>query len=364
MKNKFFIYIIIFTLLIGTSVSAEPNINSRYALILDGNTNRILYNKNGYEETSNASTTKIVTALVAIKYGNLDKKFTISKKAAKVSGSQVGYKEGEKISLRELLYGLMLRSGNDAAIAIAEGISGNEENFMNLVNSYIKEAGVKTTHFTSPHGLDDEQHYSTAYDLAYFTSIGMKNSLFREIVSTKDTDGEGNFTRNYHNINKILYLIPSANGVKTGYTGNAGKCLVTSVNAENRDIIIVLLNCSDRWNVTKKLYDYVLDNYSFKTILKKGETISENSIPYGDKKVFLTVSQDISMPVKNEENLSYRIYMDEDLLPIKKGERVGTLCIFSEDEMIYSCDVYSQNNVDYKNIFRKWFEIIKKNFNS
>lgn len=360
MKNRFLILIFISILLISVTVSAEPYINSRYALVLDGATNRVLYNKNGYEQAANASTTKIVTALVAIKYGNLDEKFIISKKAAGTSGSEVGYKEGEKISLRELLYGLMLRSGNDAAIAIAEGIGGSEENFMNMVNSYIKEMGVSTTHFTSPHGLDNDQHYSTAYDLAYFTSIGMKNSIFNEIVSTKDTNGEGLFTRSYHNINKMLYMIPEANGVKTGFTGNAGKCLVTSVNTNNRNIIIVLLNCSNRWNVTKQLYDYVMENYSFKTLFKKGDTVSEISIPYGDKKAYLTVSEDVSLPVGIEENLSCRVYMNENLLPIKKGDRVGTLCVFKEDDIIYSCSIYSQNDIDYKNKFRKWYEKVKK----
>lgn len=362
MKNKLLILIIVFISLFSSSVWAEPYVNSKYAIVIDGETNRVLYNKNGYEKTSNASTTKIVTALTAIKYGNFEEKYTISKKAASVSGSRVGYKAGEKISLRELLYGLMLRSGNDAAIAIAEGISGSEENFMNLVNSYIKEMGAASTHFTSPHGLDNEEHYSTAYDLAYFTSIGMKNKVFNQIVSTKDTNGEGLFTRSYHNINKILYLIPGANGVKTGFTGNAGKCLVSSVNTNNRNIIIVLLNCSDRWNVTKKLYDYVIQNFSFTTIFKKGDTVIEKNIPYGDKKVYAAVSEDVTLPISKGENLIYQVYMNENLLPIKKGDKIGVLCVFKDDDIIYSCDLYSQNDIDYNSKFRKWYENIKKKF--
>jgi len=361
MKNKFLIFLVIFISL-SSSVSAEPNINSRYAIVIDGKTNRVLYSKNGYDMAANASTTKIVTALVALKYGNLEEKFIISKKAASVSGSEVGYKEGEEITLRELLYGLMLRSGNDAAIAVAEGIGTSEENFMNMVNSYIKDQGIYTTHFTSPHGLDNTQHFSTTYDLAYFTSIGMKNKEFNQIVSTKDTNGNGLFTRSYHNINKILYLIPEANGVKTGYTGNAGKCLVTSVNTQNRDIIIVLLNCNDRWNVTKKLYNYVLDNYSFKTIFKKGDTIIEKNIPYGNKTASLTVSEDISLPVQKGESLSYQVFLDENLLPIKKGDEAGTLCVFKDDDIIYRCAVYSQEDIDYSSKLRKWYEKIRKKY--
>lgn len=362
MKNKLFILIIVLTSLISSTVWAEPYVNSKYAIVIDGETNRVLYNKSGYEKAPNASTTKILTALTAIKYGNLEEQYIISKKAASVSGSKVGYKAGEKISLRELLCGLMLRSGNDAAIAIAEGIGGSEENFMDLVNSYIKEMGAANTHFTSPHGLDNEEHYSTAYDLAYFTSIGMKNKTFNEIVSAKDTNGEGSFTRSYHNINKILYLIPGANGVKTGYTGNAGKCLVSSVNTNNRNIIIVLLNCSDRWNVTKKLYDYVIQNYSFNTIFKKGETVIEKNIPYGDSIAYITVSEDVTLPILKGENLKYQVYIDKKILPIKKGDKVGVLCVFKDDDIIYSCNVYSQNDIDYNSIFRKWYENIKRKF--
>lgn len=355
-KKIIYIFILSISLILPTKVYSVPYVNSRYALVLDSESLRILYNKNGFERVANASTTKIMTALVAIEKGDLNKKYIISKKASRVSGSSVGYKEGEEITLKELLYGLMLRSGNDAAIAIAEGIGGDENNFMNMVNDYIIQNGGKNTHFTSPHGLDNPLHYTTAYDLAYFTAKGMKNNIFREIVGTTDTNGDGFFTRSYHNINKILYLVKGANGVKTGYTGNAGKCLVSSINREGRDIIYVLLNSEDRFNVTKALNDYIIKNYSFKTILKKGETVGEKEIIYGDSSLKVTINEDITLPILDGESLDYRIYIDGNSTIIKKGEKVGTIVVFKEDDIIYSASLYAQNDVKYKHKWREWLE--------
>ena len=229
------------------------NVDARCAIALGAKSKVVLYEKNAYELVPMASTTKIMTILVALKYGNLDKELEISSKSATMRGSTVGYKKGEKIKLKELLFGLMLRSGNDAAIAIAEGISGSVEEFAKLMNEYANEIGVINTHFQSPHGLDSDEHYTTAYDLAVVTAKAQETKLFNEIVSAKDVDGKTyGFTRSYHNINKILWEIPEANGVKTGFTGKAGKCLVTSAKVQGNDVIVVVLNCTPRWKETKK----------------------------------------------------------------------------------------------------------------
>ncbi|HEY5562495.1 MAG TPA: serine hydrolase, partial [Clostridiaceae bacterium] len=188
-------------------------LNARSAIVIDSNTGRILYEKNSEELIPMASTTKMMTALVALKYGKLDEKITISKRSANVSGSTVGYKKDEVITLKELLYGLMLRSGNDAAIAIAEGISGSVEDYLKLMNDYALQMGISGTHFETPHGLDSEFHYTTSYELALIARKAMKEKTFREIVQTKTVDGKAyGFTRSYNNINKILHLIPNANG--------------------------------------------------------------------------------------------------------------------------------------------------------
>ena len=199
-----------------------PVVYARNAVAIDAKSKRVLYEKNAHLTTAMASTTKIITASVALRYGDLNKKVTISSRAASIRGSVVGYKKGEEITIKELIYGLMLKSGNDAAIAIAEGISGSVEEFVRLMNEYATQIGLIDTHFESPHGLDSGKHYSSAYDLALATAHAKENDLFNKIVATKDIGpGSEGFTRGFHNINKILWQVAGANGVKTGYTGQA-----------------------------------------------------------------------------------------------------------------------------------------------
>lgn len=261
---------LIFTQVLGASVNAKSKdntqlrVNARSAIALDKESGTVLYEQNAYEIVPMASTTKILTSLIAIEQGDLDKKVTISKKAASIRGSTVGYKANEEITLKELIFGLMFKSGNDAAIAIAEELGGSIEGFSEIMNHYARGIGILDSHFESPHGLDSSEHYSSAYDLAILTAKGMDYDLFREIVGSKQISKEKyNFTRDYNNINKILWKIPGANGVKTGSTGQAGKCLVSSINNNGKDVIIVVLNCPDRWNVTEKIYKHVLEKVAF-----------------------------------------------------------------------------------------------------
>lgn len=275
--------------------SKPLRVSARNAIALDAKTKEVLWDQNGYEIVPMASTTKILTCLIAINYGNLDRKVTISKNAASIRGSTVGFRSGEEVTMRELLFGLMFKSGNDAAIAIAEDIGGSIEGFSNIMNDFAKSIGILDSHFESPHGLDSAKHYSSAYDLAILTSKAMEYPEFRECVGEKTISKDKyNFTRDYSNINKILHRIPEANGVKTGYTGGAGKCLVSSVNHNGRNIIIVVLNCVDRWNVTENIYKYVTANNEFitksnKEILKEeklaglGDVIEEEDVTYGYK---------------------------------------------------------------------------------
>jgi D-alanyl-D-alanine carboxypeptidase len=239
-------------------------VNARNAIAIDSSTGEVLYEKNAYEIVPMASTTKILTALITIERMDPQEKFIVSKNASSIRGSKVGYKAGDEITVKELLYGLMYRSGNDAAITLAEGMGGSIEGFAEIMNEYSKSLGLLDSHFQSPHGLDMTEHYSSAYDLAILTSKGMEYEVFREIVGTKEISKEKyNFTRDYNNINKILWKIPGANGVKTGYTGQAGKCLVSSIDYNGRDVIIVVLNCPDRWNVTEKIFKYIQETVAF-----------------------------------------------------------------------------------------------------
>ncbi|WP_194190407.1 D-alanyl-D-alanine carboxypeptidase family protein [Clostridium chrysemydis] len=239
-------------------------VSARHAIAYSRKTGQIIFEQNAYQNVPIASTTKILTALVAIESENLNKEFSVSKNAVSVRGSKVGYKIDEKVKLEELLHGLLFKSGNDAAIIIAEGISGSVEEYCKLMSHYSISIGAIDSHFTTPHGLDDIDHYSSAYDLALITSKAMENEIFRNIVSKKEIN-KSDFSRSYNNINKILWKIPQANGVKTGYTGGAGKCLVSSIKHSGDDIIIVVLDCPDRWNQTEKIFNFVKENYRTKT---------------------------------------------------------------------------------------------------
>ncbi|MGL4873374.1 MAG: D-alanyl-D-alanine carboxypeptidase family protein [Clostridium sp.] len=270
------------------ALDKKLKVDGRCAIAIERETGKILFEQNAYEIVEMASTTKILTALVAIENSNLDQKFTVPKKAECCRGSKVKYKAGEEITVRELLYGLMYKSGNDAAITLAEGIGGTEEEFARIMNHYSASLGLIDSHFQTPHGLDKEEHYSTAYDLAILTSKAMDYKIFREIVGTKQIDkNRYKFTRDYNNINKILWQIEGANGVKTGYTGKAGKCLVTSVNKGGKDIIIVVLNCPKRWEETKKIYEKVKEENA----IAKVSNLNEEEVVYaynpGKEKAFM-----------------------------------------------------------------------------
>ena len=331
---------------------ANLRVNARNAIALDSKTKQILFDQNANEIVPMASTTKILTALIAINYSDLDREVEISKNASSIRGSTVGYRTGEKIKMKELLFGLMFKSGNDAAIAIAEDIGGSIEGFANIMNHYAKSLGLINSHFESPHGLDSSKHYTCAYDLALLTATAMENEQFREICGEKTMSKEKyNFSRDYSNINKILYKIPNANGVKTGYTGQAGKCLVSSVNHEGRNIIIVVLNCSDRWNVTEKIYKSVEELYDFKTTssskllensdyIKLGSIIEECEFEYG---------------FKGEGSLEVEVF--NPIFDKEKGDILGKIFFNNEDgEELIKKSLISNRSLSLKE-YEKIFNI-------
>ncbi|MBM7869181.1 D-alanyl-D-alanine carboxypeptidase [Clostridium pascui] len=322
------------------------SINARAYIALDVNSKSVLVENNSEIIMPMASTTKILTALVALKYGDLDKKIEISKRSAGIQGSTVGYSKGEKISLLELIYGLMLRSGNDAAIAIAEGISGSVEEFVKVMNEYALNLGLIDTHFYSPHGLDNEEHYTTAYDMALITSEAKKSDIFNRIVRSKEVDGKAyGFTRSYNNINKILWLMPFADGVKTGYTGQAGKCLVTSADFKGHEIVIVVFNAPERWKETIKIFDYVEKNFEYKKLFSKGDIIAHG--PKIDPKISLKCKNDIVLPIKSGDDLEAKVIMPKEIkAAINKGDSVGRICILNRDKVVYSDNLVAGN--DYK----------------
>lgn len=307
--------------------NAKLLVSAHNAIAIDAETREVLFEQKGYEVVPMASTTKILTSLVAISYGDLDRKVTISKNSASVRGSTVGYQVGEEISMHELLFGLMFKSGNDAAIAIAEDIGGTVENFANIMNDFARSLGLLNSHFESPHGLDSAKHYSSAYDLAILTSKAMENEIFREICGEKTISREKyNFTREYNNINKILWQIPGANGVKTGYTGQAGKCLVSSVNYEGRNIIMVVLNCPDRWNQTARIFKEVTEVNTFEKTTVKDLVNKEGYMDLGS----LIQDEDFTYGYKDDDKIQIEVF--KPIENVEKGSILGKITLKERDK--------------------------------
>lgn len=320
--------------------AGKLRVSARSAIAIDSRTKQVLFEQNPYEVIPMASTTKILTALVAINSGNLDKEVTISKKASSIRGSRVGYSTGEKIKLKELLFGLMFKSGNDAAIAIAEELGGSIEGFSKIMNDYAKSLGLISSHFESPHGLDSPKHYTSAYDLAILTSKAMENELFREICGEKViTKDKYKFTREYQNINKILWKIPTANGVKTGYTGQAGKCLVSSIKHGDRNIIIVVLNCHDRWNQTEKIYNFVESNYAFKKQESKDIVQSSQMIKLGS----IIEDTEFDYGFKGEATIDLEVF--KPMTSIEKGDILGKISLNENGNEKLKKDIRSKKEI-------------------
>ncbi|MCM1992767.1 D-alanyl-D-alanine carboxypeptidase family protein [Oceanirhabdus seepicola] len=355
-QKKKLIVILVALILITTNVEAMDNItkarklrvNAVSFIAMDAQSGMILCENNSKKILAMASTTKILTCLIAIEYCKPDEIVTVSSNAATTYGSKVHLKSGEKIKVEELLYGLMLKSGNDAAVALAEHIGGNVENFSRIMNDYAFKLGLLSSNFKSPHGLDKQNHYSTSYDLAKATSIALKNETFRNIVKCKQISAnEKGFNRSYVNINKILHRLPNATGVKTGYTGNAGKCLVSSFRYMDRDIVIVTLNCPNRWNETVKIAEYVKANYEVKKLYGKGDILGEVKAENSCDKSKLICGNDVIIPVRKglSPEITIKIPKEGLMAPLKQGCRVGSIEISYENNKLYEQPLVLQSKI-------------------
>lgn len=239
---------------------ATDTVSSATAMALvDGDTGELIYSKNCDVKRANASTTKICTAITVLENETLlDLPRPIPDEAVGVEGSSLYLQKGEMLSVRQLLYGLMLQSGNDCAVALAVIVGGSVDGFVKLMNETAEKAGAANTNFTNPHGLHDENHYTTARDLCAISYYAMKNELFREIVSTKNYRTpyyDHDYDRNFPNKNKILYKYEGGNGIKTGFTRNAGRCLVSSATRDGKTYICTVLNCGDMFEESMRLMD-------------------------------------------------------------------------------------------------------------
>ncbi|WP_236838488.1 D-alanyl-D-alanine carboxypeptidase family protein [Caldalkalibacillus salinus] len=312
-KRRYLMILLSCILLFTAQPHIEANkpfeVSGHAAILMDVESGRILYEKNIDEQMRIASITKIMTAIIAIEQGVLDDKVETTSNAYKVEGSSIYLKLGEKLTLEEMLYGLMLRSGNDAAVAIAEHIGGSVEGFAFLMNQKAAELGMSRSVFNNPHGLDShEEHYSTARDMALLTAYAMKNETFSEIVKSKHAsaslEGES-WNRSWRNKNKLLRMYPYADGVKTGYTQRAGRTLVSSATKDGHRLVAVTLNASDDWNDHMRMFEYGFEVYDSVPLAIKGEEIEHREL--AQHKGTFKVMNDLYYPLSESEDYRKRI---------------------------------------------------------
>ena len=361
MKNKMFCVIrrvaaillclssIISVLQINISASSDFSVNAKAAVLYDVGNSSLLYAKNENARLPMASTTKIMTALVAIERENLNKKIKVDPRAIGVEGSSAYLRAGEEFTLRELLYALMLRSANDAAEAIAYAVAGSIEEFAFLMNEKATLLGLCDTHFTNPHGLDDDEHYTTALELAKITAAALEYPEFCEIVSTKTkrVEKEG-FTRLFANHNKMLSRYDGCIGVKTGYTQKSGRCLVSAAERNGIRLIAVTLSCPDDWREHEKMLDFGFSQLERVTVVSKNEFMRSSIVKDGvTSSVKLGIDSDITIIKKNTDDLP-KIDIDIPQIlnaPVELGDAVGKIRLTYPDGHIEEFDVIALENV-------------------
>lgn len=366
------------------SVSAEnntnpPSLNSRAAIVFDRTSKTVIYGKNIDSKRAMASTTKIMTAIIVLEKGKLDDIIEVSKKAANTGGSRLGLREGDKIRLKDLLYGLLLRSGNDAAVQIALHLGGSLEGFAEMMNNKAEEIGLTNTHFVTPHGLDNPMHYTTAYEMALLTDYALDIKEFAKIVNTKQTTISINSNPvTINNTNELLGNLEGVNGVKTGFTNNAGRCLVTSTTRNNWQIITVVLGADTKKFRTKDSIELI--EYSFKNFKQininekinqefekwKKENRDSVELIKGKKenaKIAFDYCYNYDLyPINNTkiDKIKIQIECKEKLeAPVESGEKVGNIHVILDEKEIMTIPIITKEEVLHKGVVDYFSEILK-----
>jgi len=366
--------------LIPTSadITKEPNINSRSAIIYDRISGTILYGKNENEKRKMASTTKIMTAIIVLENSNLDDVVIVSSKAAGTGGSRLGLHTNDKISVRDLLYGLMLCSGNDAAVALAQHVSGGLDGFASLMNEKCKSLGLNSTNFVTPHGLDNDNHFSTAYELAIITNYALKNETFCNYVGTKNyTVYISGRTKTLSNTNELLGNLNGVYGVKTGFTNGANRCLVTAVKRNNMDLICIVLGADTKKFRTQdsiKLIEYAFKNFEMIDIKEKILADFENWKLCNSANLIvekgLTNNVDLYLedlpfyyfPVNcnHINNVSIYIYCNTSFeAPLQSNTALGYLSVSIDKKTILTLNIYNSNFIPQKDYRNFWNDMIQ-----
>lgn len=328
--------------------AAPESISAVSAILIEADSGTVLYEKNADEQRAMASTTKIMTAILTIEAGDLDREFVADSYAIRVEGTSMGLQEGDRVSRRDLLYGILLPSGNDAANAAAVDVGGSIGGFVEMMNAKAEELGLESTHFVTPSGLDADGHYTTARDLAALTAYAMKNDIFRSIVCCSSAEVEyGNppYMRTLYNSNKMLTRYEGAIGVKTGFTDNARRCLVSAAERDGVTLIAVTLNAGDDWNDHTKMLDHGFARvFSYPLELNCSECVAVAGT--GQSVEVYAEEAEISLLPEQRERLTRRVLLPRFVYgDVRQGDRLGCIEFSIDGRVIKSCPLYAASSV-------------------
>lgn len=333
-------------------------ISAEHGILMDAATKRVLYEKNADARALIASTTKIMTALVVCEQSNVLDRVRIPKAAVGIEGSSMYLQEGEVMTVQELLYGLMLRSGNDAAVALAIYCGGTVEGFAQLMNDKAHRLGLTGTHFENPHGLDSPNHYSTARDMAVLAAYAMENPIFARTVSAKSVTAAGRTLRNH---NKLLWTVEGADGVKTGFTKAAGRILVSSATRQGRRLIAVTMNAPNDWNDHTSLLNDGFERFCVKKIISEGEYLGTIEVAGGDSPdIHLVAAEDYSYALADDECVQIVLQgIGFVYAPVAEGQHAGFAYVCVDGEPVGKVSMVYADTIEQakpkSSFWSKWF---------
>lgn len=364
MRKIIFVWIIAAALFFSCAHAAESlSVDAKAAVLIDADSGRVLFAKNENQMLPEASCTKIMTALVALENSALDENVTAGKNAHGVTGTSLYLSEGETLTMEQMLYGLMLRSGNDAAVAIAEHIAGSVSEFCDMMNKRAEQIGADAK-FKNPHGLDADGHAASALGLAKIMREAMKNPSFRTITATqkKIIPWVGNeYSRVLENKNRLLSSYEGANGGKTGYTSKAGRCLVFSAKRGETELIGVVLNCPTWFDTAEKMLDYGFEHYAAETFLQAGEIAGIAAVNGGDADyVDAVAAETISAAIAKYEIPDLNIHIDTQNAPVRCGQTVGQVHLLCGSELLDESALIAAENINAKSFVSSLRRIIRR----
>ena len=374
--KKFFSFLICSVLVFSAfnvkTTAVSPDVSASSAIVMVAETGEVLYEKNAHTRRSMASTTKIMTSLIALENADLKREITVNSNELNVEGTSMGLLPDDKVTFEALVYGMLLQSGNDAANVTAVKLGGSREKFISMMNKRAKELGMNNTNFVTPSGLDAKEHYSTAYDMALLGSAAILNPDFRSVCSQKQAVvyyGNPPYRRTLSNHNKLLSYYDGCIGLKTGFTKKSGRCLVSAAERDGVILVAVTLNAPDDWSDHKKMLDYGFSQVKNKIIENTG--LPQKIRIVGGEQQYVSVKCaepfSVNMSEKTDE-ISSNILLNKFLYaPVKKGDNAGKIIYYLGEKKIGESIVVADENasalkVEKKSLFQKIIDFIKNIF--